>query len=457
MTATAVLKNTNKFIQIMLAVLVVMGLVYVPRARALDSNLLANGSLETGDLTTAQGWTNTYWGKMTPTFSIKSNGAQDGARFARVEVAGYTRGDARWSSAEVPVVAGQTYTISNWYRSSVATALDIGVITTSGSIRYYWAKDLVAANNWTQSNVSFTAPKNAQKIIVFQLISANGWLETDNYSIASGSVAPAPVPTPTPTPTPSPAPAPAPSPAPAPAPAPTPTPTPAPTPTPTGRFSRPLVSVEFDDGWGTAYRLGLPLVESFGWKPTQYIITDTAANNALYGAGTYMTPAEVADWNRRGDIGSHSVNHPSVPSLTASKRQAELANSKAYLDSLLGEPTSLYASPYCESSAAVVTLAKTLYQDIRNCTPESNTAANFNRWDVRSFIVLNTTTDAELRSMLAQAKASNGWLVLVWHEVDGDHKNSWSVSAATLKRQLQIVKDSGISVVPTQQALNASL
>lgn len=455
MDIAMIAKKVNVYVQIAVTVVMVLGFAYMPQARAIEQNLVTNGSLEIGDAASAQGWTTSWWGRMNALFSIRNNGAQEGSRSARVDVSNYSRGDARFATTEIAVVPNKSYTISNWYKSNVTTSLDVAVITTTGTTRYYWLKDATPANSWTQNTASFTTPKNAQKIIVYQLIGTNGWLETDNYSVSTVQAAtppPAPVPNPSPSPTPSPTP-----PAPVPTP-PTPTPTP-PTPPPTssGRFTRPLVSIEFDDGWGTAYRLGLPLVESFGWKPTQYIITDTAANNALYGAGTYMTPSEISDWNRRGDIGSHSVSHPSVPSLTAAKRLAELTNSKKYLDSLLGEPTKLYASPYCESSSAVVAVAQTLYQDVRNCIPEPNTAANFNRWDVRSFIVLNSTTDTELRNMINQAKASNGWLVLVWHEVDGDRKNAWSVSPATLKRQLQIVKDSGITVVTTQQALNESL
>ena len=135
----------------------------------------------------------------------------------------------------------------------------------------------------------------------------------------------------------------------------------------------------------------------------------------------------------------------------------ELTTSKSYLDSLLGEPTRLLATPYCESNASVVSVAKTLYQSSRNCEPVANTKVNFDRYNLNSFIILNTTTDAEIISALNAAKASNGWLILVWHELAGDTKNAWSVSPATLKRQLQLVKSSGITVTTTQSALNESL
>jgi peptidoglycan/xylan/chitin deacetylase (PgdA/CDA1 family) len=288
-----------------------------------------------------------------------------------------------------------------------------------GSISYTWLKNIPATSSWAETNHTISTPAGAQRMTVFHLIAATGWLEVDNYSLVDLSVEQPPAPG-------------------------------------EQAFSKPLVSIEFDDGWGSAYRLGLPTVESFGWKPTQYIITTTAINNSNYGVGTYMTPDEIKDWNRRGDIGSHSVTHARIPALPISQITAQLTDSKTYLDNLLGEPTNLYVSPYCESSQTVIDIAKTLYQSVRNCHARANTQANFDRWNLSSFIILNTTTDAEIRNALNNAKASNGWLILVWHEIDGDNKNPWSVSQATLTRQLQIVKDSGIEVTTTQSALDRS-
>jgi peptidoglycan/xylan/chitin deacetylase (PgdA/CDA1 family) len=194
---------------------------------------------------------------------------------------------------------------------------------------------------------------------------------------------------------------------------------------------------------------------------TKYRLKQIRKQGAAWWKGGYrgwdLTPAQIKDWNLRGDIGSHTISHPSLPSLSLTQMTNELTASKSYLDGLLGEPTRLLATPYCESNATVVNVAKTLYQASRNCEAVANTKANFDRYNLNSFIVLNTTTDAELVAQLNAAKASNGWLTLVWHELAGDNKNAWSVSPATLQRQLQLVKNSGITVVTTQQALNESL
>jgi peptidoglycan/xylan/chitin deacetylase (PgdA/CDA1 family) len=383
------------------------------------SNLISNPSLESGSTSTATNWSSNAWGNLTAKYTLISSQSQDGSRAARVDVSQYTQGDAKWYFDSVAVTGNSRYQFTNHHRSNVPTVLTAAFTMQDGTVRYTWLKNIPTASSWAQNNHTITTPAGTQRMTVFHLIATTGWLEVDNYKLEDLSIMQPPTPS-------------------------------------EQAFSKPLVSIEFDDGWGSAYRLGLPAVESYGWKPTQYIITNTAINNSSYGAGTYMTPNEIKDWNRRGDIGSHSVTHAHVPALPTTQITAQLTDSKQYLDTLLGEPTNLYVSPYCESSQTVVDIAKTLYKSVRNCQARANTRANFDRWNLSSFIILNTTTDAEIRAALSDAKASNGWLILVWHEIDGDNKNPWSVSQATLKRQLQIVKESGIEVTTTQSALDRS-
>lgn len=410
-----------------------------PTTPVLAQNLIANSSVDEGAAGVINGWLASYWGNLTAKFTTPTNGAQSGARLARVDVTNFVSGDAKWVTPSINVTPGKKYTVSNYYRSNVATEVDIEATLTDGSVQYVWLGTAVAKTTWTKFTKTYTSSANVKSVRLFHVINKNGWLETDTYSFTENVVTPTPTPTSPPTPTPT-----------------TPPPTPTTPPTPvTTPFSRPLVSIEFDDGWTSAYQYGLPAVESFGWKPTQYIITDTAKNNVNYGS-LYMTPAQIKDWNMRGDIGSHSVDHSHIPTLSYDQIVAQLTQSKLYLDGLLSEPTNLYVSPYCESSAQVVAVAQTLYKSVRNCDSYINYKSSFNRWNLQSFIILNTTTDAEIVNALNAAKVNNGWLILVWHEVAGD-TSTYSVSTATLKRQLQLVKNSGIHVTTTQAALNESL
>ncbi len=391
----------------------ILSLILMPTAVVKASaNLIVNPSAETGTTLTASNWSQANWGNLTANYSLPTTNPQNGNRSMRIDVDKYTSGDAKWYHDAINVTAGTKYSFSNWYKSNVQTDVDVEFQLSNGSYQYVWLGGPEASSTWKQFAAEVTVPTNAVKMIVFQAISKQGWVQTDNYSLTPNTVTP-------------------------------------PT-NPSGAFSRPLVSIEFDDGWESAYQLGLPLVESYGWKATNYIVTETP------GWDDYMTNAQIVDWNRRGDIGSHSVTHSSLPNMSKAKITKELKNSKSFLDKLLGEQTKLLATPYCESNNKVVSVAKSQYSSLRNCIEDINSKTSFNRYDLKSFIVLNTTTDAEITTLLNKAKANNGWLILVWHEVAGDNKNEWSVSQATLQRQLNLVKNSGIDVVLTQQALNES-
>ena len=223
-------------------------------------------------------------------------------------------------------------------------------------------------------------------------------------------------------------------------------------------FSRPLVSIEFDDGWSSAYRNGLPVAKEFGFTPTEYIITDTAAHNDEYGTGTYMTPAQILDWVAQGgDIGDHTVTHPDLTALSPAAAQAEMSTSKAYLTTLLGRAPTLFATPYCASNATVDALASLQFEDLRNCDGPTNTAATWNRYDVHSLSVEDTTSVADIRSILATTRATNGWTVLTWHEIGtpiDPADPTYTTSVSQFRAELQAIADSGITVVSSQQALD---
>lgn len=225
-------------------------------------------------------------------------------------------------------------------------------------------------------------------------------------------------------------------------------------------FSRPLVSFEFDDGWQSAYHYGLPVMESFGFTPTMYVITDTAERNAYYGEGTYMTPSQIQDWVARGgEIGAHTVDHKDLTTLTPAQVQAEMVNSSNYLSGLLGTAPKLFATPYCATNATVTNLARQYYQSQRNCDDPTNKAESWDQYNVHSISVLNSTTLADIKAILDDTIASNGWTVLAFHEIGTPIDPSdptYTVSVAQLTAIAQLVRDSGVTVVSSQQGLNES-
>lgn len=375
-------------------------------------NLFLNPSLESGSSTAASNWKKNSWGNVVANLSIVSDAA-DGDRAARVEMTSGTQGDAKWHPDNVNVSPGTACNFSDNYKSNVGTDVTIEYTSTNGSLSYVWLGSAAASSSYKSFSKSFTTPADAKSMTVFHTIGKAGWLQTDNFNLNCGNS------------------------------------TPAPTPSPSESFNRPLLSIEFDDGWKNAYQSGFPEVERFGYRATQYVITETP------GWSGYMTVNEMKNLKSRGhDIGSHTISHPDLATLSNIEVDRQLRESKAFLDSNLSQNTRLFVTPYCSSNAYVKSAAQQYYSMLRNCQPAPNTKQNFDAYNIRSYIVLRSTTNAEIRQWINEAKAQKAWIVLVYHEIKSNPDNDWAITRSKLRSQLQIVKDSNITVMKTGDALN---
>jgi peptidoglycan/xylan/chitin deacetylase (PgdA/CDA1 family) len=397
--------------------------LFSPQAQA-ATNLISNPSVEVG---TPTDWSKVGWGTNNPVFTLENNG-QDGTKSLKVTMNSYSNGDARWSFKDVAVSPNTKYTFSAYYKSNVQLEVDIDSTLTSNSHTYDWLGDIPASpTNWTLVTYTFTTASNAKSVNVFFPIDKVGWIQTDNYSLSTDSTTPPPNPNPTPTPT--------------------------PTPVPSNAFKRPLISIDFDDGWRNAYTSGFPVMNEFGFKGSALIVTDTAKNPANYG-NLYMTPTQIVDLKNQGHkIASHSVTHASLVSLNSTQLRNEVVNSKTYLEGLTGQPITYFATPFCDYNATVTNLVKQYYSSgMRNCGDTTNEKPSFDKYNINSFPVLKRTTLTEIKNAINTAKQNNQWLVLMYHEVKSS-TDEYSVSQATLRSHLQAIKDSGVAVLPSQDAL----
>jgi len=211
-----------------------------------------------------------------------------------------------------------------------------------------------------------------------------------------------------------------------------------------------MVSLTFDDGWSSIYTNGLPLLQKYGFVSTQYIIS------GKLNTANYMTTAMVQAFKNAGsEIGSHTVTHPDLTTLTSANLKTELSSSKTTLQKLFGTDTALdFASPYGRYNSAVITAIKQYYQSHRSTDVGFNSKDTFNPYNILVQNVDADTTPAQVAAWVAKAKADNTWLVLVYHEVtDSTNTDGYSVTPADLDAELANIKASGISVETMSQAL----
>ena len=413
----------------------------IPRISA-ATNIIANPSVEVGPPT---GWSKSGWGTNTPVYTYESTG-QEGTKSLKVSMNAYTDGDARWSFSDVVVTPNTQYTFSVYYKSDVSLGIDIETTSSTNVHTFSYLGDIAPSpTTWKQATYNFTTATDAKSLNVYIPVDKLGFVQTDNYSLSTVGTPPTiPVPPPVVPPTTPPMVTP---------PVVVPPIVTPPPPVFINGFSRPLISIDFDDGWRSAYATGFPLMNEFGFKGSAMIVTDTAQNPGKY-RNAYMTPAQIIDLQNQGHrIGSHSVSHADLTGLSSTQLSSEVINSKTYLENLLGRPINYFATPFCAYNSTVKSVVKQNYTiGMRNCDSKTNTKSNYDNFNVRSLPVLKSTTLQEIQAAISEAKSNNQWLVLMYHEV----KNStaaYSVTQATLRSHLQAIKDSGIAVLPSEDAI----
>jgi len=382
----------------LLALMIGLG---APGVAAADStNMLYNPGLEVADGTGAAPmyWTYSSWGTgvtATPTWSTD---AHSGTHSARVEITAYPTsstggdvGDAKWLPDPVRVTAGAYYTFSDWYKSNRSSAVSVEYWTAGQdtSADGTWANlfsGIAPASDWTQYQTGFTMPAGAVYATFAHFIYGVGWLETDDYSMTQQ-------------------------------------------PNPPG-FSSPMISLTFDDGSAGFYTNAWPLIQANGLKTTQFIPTGTLGNDA-----DMMTPSQISTLAQDGqEIGSHSVTHPYLTTVSDSQLKTEMVDSKAVLEAIPGVGTVTdFAYPYGDYDARVIAAEQAAgYLSGRSVEEGYNSRLDTQPYDLRVQNILGPTvatttlpattgtTLADFEGWVNYAAAHNYWLAIVFHEVQPD-------------------------------------
>lgn len=144
-------------------------------------NMVTNHSAESFTGSNPNNWYTNSWGSNTAVFNY-STSAQDGSRSLQITVSNFISGEAKWFPDEIPVVAGKTYTFSNYYKSTANTVMMVGY-KINGTYQYYDIATIPTNGNWTKYQINITPPANTTAVNFMHTIRSNGQLWTDNYSL----------------------------------------------------------------------------------------------------------------------------------------------------------------------------------------------------------------------------------------------------------------------------------
>lgn len=370
-----------------------------------------NASLETptADSTMPAGWQTSKWGTNTAVAQYMNEG-RTGTKSAKVTVSNYVDGDAKWYFDPITSVKqGQQYRATIWYKTNVSPRAVAMFIMADGTEKYFAmpvAQPATSTTTWQQYTDTFSVPTGAVSASVFMVINQNGWLQTDDYSLTEYS--------------------------------------------PNG-FTRPLVTMTFDDGHEDNARTALPIMNQYGLKSTQCYATSFIEGK------TQATINDVLAFQNSGhEICSHTVSHPFLTTLNTTNLSYELQHSKQYLEQITGRPVVNFASPYGDYNSTVVSEIKKYYRSHRSVDEGYNSKDNFNAYNLRVQNVLDTTSASQISAWIAQAKLNNTWLILVYHRV-ATNPGPYDSYTNIFTEHVKTISQSGITVKTYNDALNEVL
>jgi peptidoglycan/xylan/chitin deacetylase (PgdA/CDA1 family) len=121
------------------------------------------------------------------------------------------------------------------------------------------------------------------------------------------------------------------------------------------RLPRRRVLISFDDGYRDVYRYAAPVLERRGLPATAYVITGRISGDDH----SFLTWRELRLLERDGvEIGSHTVSHVGLTSLSDSEALSELVRSRKVLERKLGHRVPWLAYPYGAYDSRVEALTR---------------------------------------------------------------------------------------------------
>ena len=157
------------------------------------------------------------------------------------------------------------------------------------------------------------------------------------------------------------------------------------------------VLITFDDGYRNVFGKASPVLHKLGMKATAYVISSRVSN----GDPSFLTWGQLRGLEARGvEIGSHTVRHRDLRTLSDAELRYELVESRRRLERALGHAVPWLAYPYGGHDARVVRAARAAGYSLA-VTTESGTLQRASApLELRRLSVIDSTGVAGLAAML---------------------------------------------------------
>lgn len=211
-----------------------------------------------------------------------------------------------------------------------------------------------------------------------------------------------------------------------------------------------IVCIFFDDCYQNQYDEAFSVLKQYDFKATFGVITGhTDVGSGLY---QYMSTAELEELAKYGmDIGSHTITHPDLTTLSPEQLHAEIFDSKKTLEDM-GFVVDTFIPPYYEWNEQVIdeimaanytcsrgswTLNETF--DPQNPDPEA-------RFHVAAWQISNQNLTT-FKAIVDKA-GPNAVVCLVYHFITDDGPTATSTPVENFKLQMAYLNEAGFTVIP---------
>ncbi|PYT95014.1 MAG: hypothetical protein DMG36_03285 [Acidobacteria bacterium] len=210
-----------------------------------------------------------------------------------------------------------------------------------------------------------------------------------------------------------------------------------------------VVSINFDDGFESAFVNGMPIIDAAGLKTTQFIITQRL------GLVSYISASQMLAMRANGhEIAAHTRTHPHLSTLTDAQQHDEIDGSLQDLRLNWGINATVFAYPYGDYNDT--TLASIRAEGFSGAR---TTSGGLNDSDsqallLKCFIIddyenndINRITQA-----IDDAQAHGTWLILLFHRVD-EPGNPISISHEIIQQTVDHLVEKKTEVVTISSGL----
>ncbi len=187
----------------------------------------------------------------------------------------------------------------------------------------------------------------------------------------------------------------------------------------------------WDDGRVWDRRLAEELAD-FGWKGTFFLCPEQI------GHSDYINVTEITEIDQLGhEIGSHSLNHPRLETLTAVERRRQAVESRNQLEAMVGKPVCSFAYPYGfghREMDVATAVGEAGYRSARTTDSTVLRASTIEDW-LRLPVTAHILSPLDsLREKWEQVEALGDGIFYLWgHSYEmGDDSEKWADLECTL-------------------------